>query len=143
MRKKALDYLARREHSRTELKEKLLKREFSTEEIEPLLDQLQAENLQSDRRFAEAYVRSRLQRGFGPRVIEQELQQRGIEQVLTQDVFCTMEVDWQDRLAGVWRKKFGQLPGGAAGYARQYRFLLQRGFCPDTVRQLLKELQNG
>ena len=67
--------LANREHSRVELDRKLQSRHpaLSRSEREVLLDRLIELNLQSDERFAEMLIRSRLQRGQGRSRIEQEL----------------------------------------------------------------------
>lgn len=67
--------LANREHSRFELDRKLQNRHptLSRAERAVLLDNLIKLNLQSDVRFAEMLIRSRLQRGQGRRRIEQEL----------------------------------------------------------------------
>ena len=73
--------LARREHSRIELDRKL--KSFHPELLPPerneLLDRLVELNLQSDLRFAEMLIRSRLFRGQGRRRIEQELRQHAID----------------------------------------------------------------
>ena len=61
----ALRLLAIREHSRLELKNKLRKRDYTEEEIQSVLCELQEKNLQSNERFAEAYIHSRQQKGFG------------------------------------------------------------------------------
>ncbi|SVA61312.1 uncharacterized protein METZ01_LOCUS114166, partial [marine metagenome] len=52
--------LARREHSRVELRSKLSARGFAEELIETLLESLQDERAQSDQRFAESLLSSRL-----------------------------------------------------------------------------------
>ena len=51
MRKKELDLLAIREHSREELKQKLCQKDFAADEIDTLLETLAKEDLQSDSRF--------------------------------------------------------------------------------------------
>ncbi len=64
VRLKAMDLLARREHSVVELLEKLGQR-FPDQAalMEEVVAGLRAEGLQSDRRFAESYARLRLDRG--------------------------------------------------------------------------------
>ena len=51
----ALNLLARREHSRVELENKLSKKGFPHEQIERALKQLAANDLQSDQRFLEDF----------------------------------------------------------------------------------------
>ncbi len=66
---KSLDLLSRREHSRKEIKEKLLLRYENTEQINVVLEKLVSNNLINDSRFAEAYVLNRKRKGFGPKNI--------------------------------------------------------------------------
>jgi len=61
LRKTAMDYLARREHSEQELTRKLTVRGFGEVLIETALAELVTDGLQSDARFAEAFVNSRFQ----------------------------------------------------------------------------------
>jgi regulatory protein len=66
VRNKAMDLLARREHSEHELRQKLKLREFDSDEITAAIDSLQRDNLLSDERFTESYVSQRFNAGFGP-----------------------------------------------------------------------------
>ena len=75
---KALVFLARREHSARELKSKLELRGLDGEQSRAALAELQAKNYQSDERFGEMLVRSRLEGGYGARWIIAELRQHGI-----------------------------------------------------------------
>ena len=74
----AVRLLARREHSRHELRGKLRLRGVSGQQIESVLDTLAANGLQSDDRYVEICVRSRLRKGHGPLKIRAYLQSHGI-----------------------------------------------------------------
>ena len=65
----AMDFLARREHSRRELRQKLLRRFKAPELIDTQLNRLTEENLQSDSRYAGSFLRQRIHPGapFGNR----------------------------------------------------------------------------
>src|SRR5690606_36486940 len=76
---RACDFLARREHSRKELKYKLARSCEDESLIDELLAKLSEEGLQSDERFTESFIHHRVNKGHGPIKIEQELYQRGIE----------------------------------------------------------------
>ena len=58
LRARALACLARREHSRTELARKLAPHAVDADELNRLLDSLEADKLLSDARFAEVLARS-------------------------------------------------------------------------------------
>ncbi|MEO1084780.1 MAG: regulatory protein RecX [Acidobacteriota bacterium] len=77
---KAVDLLARRAHFRRELRRKLSTRGFDELDIEETLDHLAEQGHIDDRATAEFYVAGRLRRGgFGPRRLEAELMERGVD----------------------------------------------------------------
>lgn len=134
----AIALLAGREHSRQELRNKLLRYSDDSALLEQVLEQLQADNLQSDARYADSFVRSRISRGQGPLRIRQELRQRGVEHSLIEQVLQDNEVDWAALALAQRRKRFGREPvSEPKAYARQSRFLAYRGFSHDQVRSAL------
>lgn len=132
----AVSYLARREHSALELRRKLDKSGFDTADIEDVLSQLQQADLQSDERFAESYVRSRINRGYGKTRIRMELQERGVADELIRDSLQQAEIDWFALAAEVRSKRFGeQNPEDFKSRAKQQRFLQYRGFSHDEITE--------
>lgn len=133
----AMDLLARREHSLRELHNKL-ERRFPEDQVAQALQTLAAEGLQSDSRFAEAFVRQRSQRGYGPLRIRQELRQRGISDALVAETLESCDVDWYEALEGVVERKYGGHPAtDLKEKARRQRFLLYRGFAGEQIREVL------
>lgn len=133
----AIGLLARREHSRQELRSKLLSRGCEQEELEQLLRGLEAEGLQSDERYTESYVRSRMDRGFGPLRIQAELRQRGVSDGLIEQFLDFRSSAWKQRAQEVWAKKYGEQAGDFKERARQARFLQGRGFSTQIISQIL------
>ena len=134
-RKKAMDYLARREHSRDELYHKMEKAGFAPNAAIEAIEQLQKDGLQNDRRFVDAFVQTRIGQGKGPTRIRAELSQRGIRNAMIHEVLCQTEQDWFALAHEVRVKKFGaRTPAEFKEKARQMRFLQYRGFEPDQVR---------
>lgn len=140
LREKALDFLARREHSRLELSTKLNRYEASIDEISALLNDLESDNLVNDERFAEVYLRTRSKVGFGPYAIRAELEKRGIASDLFEQASVSLQIDWDEVLQFVWYKKYKNNP--RVPQASQIRFLSQRGFDISSIYNLLnnKEL---
>jgi regulatory protein len=133
-RKKAMDYLARREYGNQELKKKLATAGYLREAVNPAVAQLVEDGLQDDRRFVEAFVQSRINQGKGPARIFADLSQRGIDESLTEEVLADIGEDWRALARAVRRRKFGQsLPGDFKEKARQMRFLQYRGFLSDQI----------
>lgn len=127
----ALSYLARREHSQAQLRQKLkLKFPDEAANIETVLAQLAEEHYQSEPRFADSYIRSRIARGYGPIKIAYELKLRGIAQAVISDALARAEVDWAEIRETVRQKKFGAepLPKEFSARAKQLNYLQQRGF---------------
>ncbi len=142
LRECAQDLLARREHSQVELKRKLMAKGFENLEIENLLVTLAKEGLQSDERFAEAYVHHRVDMGFGPRRIECELLERGLSQSLIQQYLPQDNAFWQERMALVWQKKYHAKDNfNQRDYVKQACFLQQRGFESSEIVRWLNEVR--
>ncbi|NOQ82195.1 MAG: RecX family transcriptional regulator [Methylophaga sp.] len=129
-----MNYLARREHSVHELKNKLVKAEFEHDDIMNVINRLTEQDLQSDQRFAENYTRYRSQRGFGSQKIRQELKERGVAVELINDTFEQADIDWFSLAITVRCKRFGeQNPDDFKDRAKQQRFLQSRGFTHEQI----------
>lgn len=139
-RKKAMDLLARREHSRVELERKLTKREYEAEEINSTIDQLVEDDLQSDSRFSEAYVQSRINKGFGPVKIRIELNERGVSDALIEESLGVHADSWIELAINQQQKKFRTKPDDFTERARQSRFLQNRGFSVEQIQSVLKSV---
>ena len=128
-RRKAMDYLARREYGRRELAQKLVAAGFASTTAIEAVDRLNEEGLQDDRRFVESFLQSRINQGKGPARIRQELGERSVDAAMVDDVFDSVTEDWFELAEQVRIKKFGSaLPTDFEEKARQMRFLQYRGF---------------
>jgi regulatory protein len=137
LKAKALRLLARREHTRAELAKKL-SGEAGRDEIDAVLDRLQQAGLLSDARFAESLVAARGAR-FGAARLRHDLKAKGVaEEVIAGALPQDAEAE-RVRAREVWRRKFGAAPADRADYARQARFLQQRGFAAEIIRKVLRE----
>lgn len=134
-RKKAMDLLARREHSREELAKKLEAAGFEANAIVDALEALRKEGLQSDKRFVESFVQARVAQGKGPVRIRTELAQRGIRETCIDSALRNVDVDWDGLAREVRRRKFGRaMPDDFPTKAKQMRFLQYRGFESEQIQ---------
>lgn len=134
-RKKAMDFLARREHSADELVIKLVKSRFSSETAAAAVSQLRDEGLQSDERFVESFVQSRVNQGKGPQRIRVDLRQRGVADAAIAQALEAADPDWYALACATRERKFGPaLPTEYKEKARQMRFLQYRGFETDQIQ---------
>ncbi|MGH8403211.1 MAG: regulatory protein RecX [Gammaproteobacteria bacterium] len=139
IRASALRLLARREHSTQELTAKLLARGFELQPVAGVVAALAAQNLVSDTRFVEEFVAARLRRGAGPAKIREELRGRGLDTAQVKTGLAGHRDAWVVNAEQVRRKRFGAaLPRNYPERARQARFLQQRGFTAEQIRQVLK-----
>jgi len=130
--------LARREHSRREVYNKLLKKGSSKTLAAEVVEQLAGERIISDERFMESLIRVRRTRGYGPLRIQKELQDKGVTAEAIDRWLDVTGREWLEDIKRVQRKKFGsRIPKDYAERARQARFLQYRGFTYDQIQQAL------
>lgn len=135
-----MDLLARREHGRAELEQKLCRKGVADAVLlEGVLDQLECDGLLSEKRFLEAYIRSRIHAGFGPLKIGAELRQKNIAETAVRLALEGYQDCWRDVMLAARHKKFGLQNSSKDRdlLARQFRFLLYRGFPHDLIQQAL------
>ena len=136
-----LRLLARREHSRQELLDKLALRGYSRAEVSPVIEQMAADNWQDDLRFAESYVRQRLAKGYGPNRIRYELQQRGVAAAELDEQAEAEQGGWRQLLLDVYQAKYDDSRRlSYTEWAKRCRFLQQRGFGAEMIKALQAEL---
>ncbi len=134
----AVRLLARRDHSRLELQRKLRTRGHQPEAVEQALTRLGEHGYQSDVRFAESFVRSRVDRGQGRLKIGAALRERGIDDGIASALLDLGEAEWRRLATAALRKRFGDAaPAGRAEWVKQARFLAGRGFTSDVVSRVL------
>ena len=139
VRRIAMDFLARREHSEQELLKKLKARADDADEVQAVLQKLKSEGLQSDERFTEAYIHHRVNAGIGPLKIRYELRQKGIDESLADVALEAMNDQWDAMMRAQRERKYGSdIPHDYGARMKQARFLQNRGFSPESVMRLFR-----
>ena len=142
LRNAAFGYLARREHSRSELARKLERRFRDRapegmpleQVVEQVVEELAAEGLQSDQRCIESLIRVRIARGHGPARIRADLRSIGLAGEAAECLLETEADGWAERVAELAERRFGgQPPQDRREWARRARFLVGRGFSEALV----------
>ncbi len=139
LKTRALNYLARREHSRLELEKKLAPHAQTPTELSAVLDALEQRGFLSAQRMVEQVLHVRRNR-FGSRRIVYELREKGIAEDLIAAALPELKETELDAAREVWHKKFRALPADATERSRQMRFLLGRGFALEVIRRVLLPL---
>ncbi|PIJ72598.1 recombination regulator RecX [Erwinia sp. OLTSP20] len=149
--------LAMRDHSEAELRRKMVmagqRTQFNgrqdseqgptDEEIEQVIAWCHQHDFLNDRRFAERFVTSRSHKGYGPQRIRVELQQKGIDRQLIDEMLAACGIDWISLAAELAGRRFGQpLPQAWKEKARVQRYLLTRGFLMDDIQEIFRNFDN-
>lgn len=168
MRWLAFYYLGRREHSKKELRDKLLAKACDADAVESLLTEFEAEGYQSDERMTSALIKEGIGKQHGSLRIFQTLKKHGLttvssasainlwiethndffEDLLLNDIETdtadveqddAYEVDWLSQAVEARVRKYGDaIPTDPKEKARQLRFLQYRGFGADVCFDALK-----
>ena len=91
----------------------------------------------SDARFAQQFVRQK-SGAFSKRSIGASLKARGVERAAATDALAGVEIDDDDAMVALWRRRFGTPPANEKEKARQVRFLQSRGFSLSAIIKLLR-----
>lgn len=173
LKRRAIALLAQREHSRAELARKLLAgppparrrragkhnadthaRDADTRDsrrgacrpdealVESVLDELAALRFLSDERMAESLVRGASAR-FGSARIAHDMQRKGLTDRLVAETLAPLADTEQERAQALWSRRFGKPPSDMKARARQYRFLMSRGFPARVVSAVVPRVSGA
>ncbi|MDX8409295.1 MAG: regulatory protein RecX [Mariprofundales bacterium] len=137
---RAIGWLAQREQCRAELARKLAAIGGTNAQIPPLLDQLEQQGYLSDSRFAESWLRSRLQRGDTPTIAAHKARQKGVDEEALQQALAACNFD---AVAACGRLLYKRDPNGSRFnddkiWQRQMRYLASKGFAPQVILQVMQ-----
>lgn len=133
LKARALRYLVRREHSRSELARKLAPRAQSRAVLDAVLDELAARKQLSDERYAEGRARS-LARKYGSAKIRHDLRSKGVPDEIVGRISEDGELE---RARQVLTRKYREPAATREERAKRGRFLQGRGFSMEVIARLL------
>nr|WP_122012323.1 regulatory protein RecX [Maliibacterium massiliense] len=146
---KALSLLEYRWRTRQEMQRALAQRGYSQEVVQQVLSQLEAWGYLDDARFAEQFVRGRLERGDGARMrLRQSLGQKGVPDDVLREALDQIPPEKERALAlaqarKLWRRYDKEAPRVRAQKTAQA--LARKGYpwpvASDALRALARECQ--
>lgn len=144
----ALHMLGRRELSVQQIRDRLIEREHSRDDVDRAIELLIENKALDDARVAGAYVRTAIRiKGRGRLRIQRELQMMGISRDVAAEALADAfgEVDERTLIAKALQKKLrsNQQISTAAEYARVFQFLMRQGFSPASVTAVLRARRKG
>ena len=123
VRQSALGYIARRHHSKNEIRIKLKQKKFDGELIEQTLDQLEQKKYIDDNSFARAFTDEKIKtRNWGRIKIKSELIKRGISTNIIEEII-------QEKFSGE-----SEIEAGLELAAKKLRKIKNRKFESDKVK---------
>ncbi|MBQ4082228.1 MAG: regulatory protein RecX [Clostridia bacterium] len=135
---RALYLLGFRDHSKRELRQKLL-RLFPAEAVTAAIDRCGELGLLDDLRFAHALASDCIHlKGFGTARVRQELAKKGIDRDTVQTVLEELQPDPADQLDEILARRFSPLPEDDKGKRRMMNYLLSRGYHYHDIKDALQ-----
>lgn len=140
-----LRLLARRELSVKELRDRLLYREHTPEDVDRAIEHLLETRALDDSRVAGAYARTASNiKGRGRLRVMRELNAMGIAKDIASEAVAHVfaDVDERSLIAKALQKKMRGRPriANAAEHARLYQYLMRQGFTPAAIAAALRKL---
>ena len=133
-------YLSIREHSKLELQNKLSQKGHDLSDIRDCIDEFSSKNIQSDIRFTEEFIRSRLKKNKGPQLILSELITRGISDNIIHKKIS--EISYQEWCKAAFLALNKKLNGSSVSIEDKdkiYSFLISRGFDHKMIKYAMDE----
>ncbi len=140
--------LSRRELSVQQLRDRLLDREHTREDVEAAIERLLDDGSLDDARVARAYINTAVRtKGRGRLRIQRELREMGIAKEVISEALAESfaDVDERSLIAKALQKKLrGKTKiDSPAEYARTYQYLMRQGFSPAAVTAALRKYRKG
>jgi len=144
----ALHLLGRRELSVKQLRERLLDRDHSREDVDRAIELLAENRAVDDARVASAYARTAIKiKGRGRLRVQRELHEMGIDKDVASQALAEAFGDTDERsmIVKALQKKLrgNKKIATPAEYARVYQFLMRQGFSPAAVTSALRAYRRG
>jgi len=139
---RALQLLARREHSRAELERKLAAHVHDGDDLSAVLDALEQRGYISAARVAESLVHRKAAR-LGAARLAHEMRGKGLDEDTVRAALAQLRGSELPRARAVWQRRFGTPPASPQERLKHMRFLLARGFAADVAAQVLRDCGAG
>ena len=139
----AVRLLTRREYCEFEMRQRLAGRDYDDEMVDWVIRQLERDGYLSEMRFAESYLRSRLQKGEAPWLAAKRAEQKGARSDAVQAALAELSEGYDAEQVArdlvLARDPRGFRFEDERVWQRQARFLRNKGFAADIILRVLNE----
>jgi regulatory protein len=133
--------------SEKEMLARLRQKGFCQQISQDTVNFLKEKEFINDYVFAKVWVFSRLKRPLGLRKIEQELAQKGVAGEIIQDALLQAKEQYSESqiVSQLAKLRFSKLKGiePLKAKARVYGYLMRRGFSPDVIMEVIRDIGKG
>jgi regulatory protein len=140
-------YLSGRNHSKYELKLKLLKKSYNKQLVSVVLSDLERLNYLDDKEFAKQYFEVKLKKKKGINLIKSELAKKGVRREIVEEVSLSFSNDprliesakilSEKKLQVLNRKNQTELQKKQ----KMFQYLLSRGFSTEIIKESIEKLK--
>ena len=139
----ALHLLKYRPRTESEMRSRLLQKSISPQVVEEVIERLKRNQMLDDRRFTIEWIENRSElKPRGRRLLEFELRQHGVEQEIIQDSLADVDDEQLAYQAAARRVRKYQELEWSEFRIKLARYLSQRGFQYDTIRDVTNQIWN-
>jgi len=139
----ALHLLKFRPRTESEIRSRLLMKSISPQVVEEVIERLRRNQMLDDRRFTIEWIENRSElRPRGRRLLEFELRKHGVEQEIIQDSLAEVDDEQLAYQAAARRVRKYQELEWSEFRIKLARYLSQRGFQYDTIRDVTNQIWN-
>lgn len=139
----ALHLLKFRPRTESEIRSRLLKKSISPDVVEEVIERLKRNQMLDDRRFTIEWIENRSElKPRGRRLLEFELRNHGVEQEIIQDSLAEVDDEQLAFQAAARRVRKYQELEWSEFRIKLARYLNQRGFQYDTIRDVTNQIWN-
>ncbi len=143
LKKNAINWLSRRDHSEAQLGQKLRLKDATPEQVAAVISWCKAEQYLDESRFLSMLVRNRTRQGYGYSVLLQECRAQKISAEQLNNSVTALQIDWWTLASAAYQKKYGDSP--ITDYkekTKRMAFLQRRGFSTEQIKAVFTEFTN-
>lgn len=146
VREACFRYLSRRDHSAFELKQKVAKKGYKTDDLELVIQDLYKTGYLNDEKFASAYTAEKIEiNQWGPKKIRNHLFKKGIHRNIIEKVLSEKTDDLQQQqicvdLVMKRKRHFLRENDDFKRKQKIYRYLAGRGFSGSVIKKSLPRI---
>ena len=133
--------LEKRDYSRKELSDRLLRKGEAPEAVEPLMERLEELGVLDDARYAGLVVRHYAAKGYGVRRIQDALYQRGVPRELWEEALSELP-EQDDTIDRLLRSRLRGAPADRDALRKAAAALQRRGFSYDEISEAIARYES-